>query len=504
MKGGNLLRPETALMASGGYPAAYRPASRPLRVPSTAPLSRAGNAARVPGSFPGLTPANTNAAVGGFGRALPIAGRLLPLIGYALLLWELWKLYNDFLAFQNAVGLASGWQRTRTHCGGAEDWFGPNNLPDGFCNLNTSNPGVTCPDLSAEVGIIGAHSGVTSYACLGPDPVFTTRVNYRPSFGYQRLSGTEPWRNPDEVSPGILPTPARAPINPLPAIIPQVLPEAAPAPGTPQPEPAPVPYNFVPWLPTESPVHSPIRGPSRPVRPRRNPYRVPRPVRRPTRRPTPNRRPHYPDRIPRPAPTEPPLTEPRRDPWFIPFPEIPPLADDDLGVEPSPETTPEPIPAPSPELVPSSNVEFLPGRKPRVRRGFHRLRRPGKRTREKKIFFGTSREYFVVRGINSATEYCDFVDALYDALPQEIRDRVEADRGKLPEWFHRSPGMNVPCHVKAQAVWENLNALDGHKALTNLALNQVIDFVFGRAGKAAGEVGRAIGAPVGLGTGPAL
>lgn len=504
-------------MAGGGYPAAYRNASRPLRMPSLPPLSSAANAARVPGTFGAMPAANSNVARGyasSAARALPIAGRLLPLIGYGLLLYELWKLSQQFADQLRQAGdeTLAGWSHT-LHC--PENYTHVCNVtgvPDGSTYYAAGSAawhcGLRCQ--THRTPILPPFTGrlIVSRWARADQPVFK-RANLveqwtRASADIGSDVPSRPWRVPDVL---FQPSPL-----PLPGVMPQVLPEAAPAPGTPVPDPVPVPWAFVPWLPTESPTRVPIRGPSRPVRPRPNPYRYPRP--RPTetpaereerRRRAREREEKRRRRGPRPPrPTRPPRVEPQRPPLYIPFPEVPPLEEEETGALPGPGRDVYPEPGLAPELVPSSRLELRPGFKPRVSRTPHRRQRPGRRTRERKVILSWGNHLVFARGVNAATEFCDFVDAIYQSLSQRTRDRIEADRPQVPDWFYRSGGMNLPCHEKAWAVFWNLQHADLNEAIKNLIANQIIDFVFGRAGKAAGEVGRAIGSPVGLATGPAL
>lgn len=478
-------------MAGGGYPAAYRDASRPLARP-TGPLSSPGwTAPRVPGTFPGLNPANQNfPKPSTIGRALPIAGRLLPLIGYGLLLWELWKLWQELAeTFAQPQGRTlRGWSKVRSHCSGRDDFIALSGLlPEGYCPGNQA---------MQPLANVAAHTQVTTAQDNGPHFFGAPWRAAWPVSGYSRPNTSVGDNFLSDVRKGPGYVPQLEPL-PLPAVIPQVLPEAAPAPGTPVPDPAPVPHAFAPYLPDVNPVGDPIRGPI--VRTQ------PRPNRRPYRRT-------------------------RRGPIFIPFPDIEIIGDtpDELP-EPSP-SDPHPVPAPGglplpdagprPDTVPGVRVRFQPDAKPEPEPFRHRLAPPVVRTKERKVILTLNGRHAVARGISATTEYCDVVDAIYRALPKHIRDAVERESSsdkatkETPWWFvKRDPAgrgdqnpdrRDVACQNKAAAIGAFFDEVDLNQAFHNLMEEQILDIVIGRLGKAAGEVGRAIGAPVGLGTGPAL
>lgn len=291
--------------------------------------------------------------------------------------------------------------------------------------------------------------------------------------------------------------------------MPQVDPWSSPAPGTEQEvTPRPAPWGFVPELPDYAPDGTPVRGPARPRRVRPAPVR---PQTKPGRYPR-RRRKNAPDPYKRNIPKWRQPAQPVYDPWFPADPsdipvvswpdgtpvEVPGISlpgDDSL---PGPVLIPVPGPAPSPSgvgdgvvpAVPSTSVEFARGRQPTVKETTHYYRKAPKHTREKKTVWkhrGT-----VLGVVNPWTEFCDIVDALYKALPKELR------------WEHKKSfwqrGLRTPrCQDKAVFVWAHTDQLDAAKAIEGLIDNEIKDRIFGTLSqgqaKSASELGRAPALP---------
>lgn len=407
--------------------------------------------ARRGSSGPGTFARRPLGSPGGIGRAVPkplptptitpriplplAAGRLIPLLGLALSLWELWKLYNEWINWNNSGLTLNGWSRTDNGCGRSDFSWNPG--LDATCATYTSAPtgipNVTCAQAKAG-GFIGTNdmtgqNTATSYQCFGTHPVFNTRVTYGPAARWNRdVAGLGD--NVPAAPRRAIPRPELDPdADPhfIPRFIPQADPWSAPPPGemfAPSPGYSPVPYEYVPYLPSVSPGGEPVRGPVPPSRPRpqRNPFRGPivKPIptrTRPNRTPSPWVRPRGPWDVPAPNPSEPqelprptPRPRPRTDP--DPGEQVHPEPQTSTGGEPDGNGPPRTV------NIPASRITW-PTRGPTryEPRTFHRARPPGKFTKEKK---GPVRYPF--KFVNPWTEACEAIDSVYKALPKKVRD----------------------------------------------------------------------------------
>lgn len=99
-------------------------------------------------------------------------------------------------------------------------------------------------------------------------------------------------------------------------------------------------------------------------------------------------------------------------------------------------------------------------------RGKHALRPPRRDERERK--FQDKKDILRValaRWGMAPTEWVDLIDALYAALPKEIRS-LDRNHGTV--------------YRRARAVWENLDRLDVPSAVRNVVLNEIEDRIIGR------------------------
>lgn len=120
--------------------------------------------------------------------------------------------------------------------------------------------------------------------------------------------------------------------------------------------------------------------------------------------------------------------------------------------------------------------------------------RPPPRVKEKKYVASLSQGHIIARIANVVTEGNDFVNAVYDALPDDVKRK----------WHSR-------LDTRLKVIFENFHRLDLTDVLVNILENQVEDLAFGTAGKYLGKATRkdqertgGRGRPVGYGTGPAL
>lgn len=116
-------------------------------------------------------------------------------------------------------------------------------------------------------------------------------------------------------------------------------------------------------------------------------------------------------------------------------------------------------------------------------------------TREIKFTVGALPGAGVYLGVvNFVTEFSDLVNALYNALPRDLR---------LKPHFYRDPISGkwrtqiVSPTQKLEVVYNNWKDLDGLKALRNVVVNEAGDRLYGTAGKLKGELLRKTGVPTG-------
>lgn len=156
-----------------------------------------------------------------------------------------------------------------------------------------------------------------------------------------------------------------------------------------------------------------------------------------------------------------------------------------------------------PSVVPAVgvivNISPVPWTPPvvAVHPGGHHVAPPPKGTKEQKRKMGSGALAAVMAAVNGITEGVDLLNALYNALPSNLRWYYNEGR-----WWQK----NRTPQDKAKALWDNLDQLDLSSALQNIVREQIGDLVAGRFGAALGEGSRVgtPGRPVGLGTGPAL
>lgn len=492
-------------------------------------------------------------------------GRFLPLVGVALSLWELWKLWEEL---QISLG-----------AGGQGAWQGPY----GTCTQGSNVWGLAASNNCAQwLSLAGKPAGpafdgvgwwtvgffVTYepnlFGFLGPhvkDGVYYLQP------GGAGLNPTTPFQS----APQALPLPRVEPHDDphfVPRFIPQADPWAAPPPNemfAPSPGYNPVPYEYVPYLPSVSPAGEPIRGPvpGPRTRPQRNPFRPPivKPIPtrrvRPNRTPTPWVRPRGPWDVPAPDPSEPrelprPRWKPRHDPTGEP--------DEEVDQTPAPSEGGEPTDGAPPRTIniPASRWE-IPARGPTRYNpeGYHRAVPPKRYTKEKK---GPVRYPF--KFVNPATEACDVINSVYKALPRKVRDlyghkdadctkyegggRVVSDKTKearknkdrkraakgrrpvdpakreaaaqrhearraafrrtLPNWLKPKDPCKpeLSCQAKAGIIYRELDRLNPDVALRNLAKDNLVDLAIGVLSKGGIPLNEALGRPVGVGAGPAI
>ncbi|QXP07813.1 MAG: hypothetical protein [Arizlama microvirus] len=163
-----------------------------------------------------------------------------------------------------------------------------------------------------------------------------------------------------------------------------------------------------------------------------------------------------------------------------------------------------PRPAPNPEMLPETGigrerataprvwprvdvaVTITPGRPPGLSvRPAARPKPPGRDVKERKFNGpgGAARLGYVlaVSAFDKVTEAQDFIDAVFEALP----DSIQARYGDRPQ-------------DRVQAIWNHADQLDVAQAITNVLLNQAEDFIIGGSQGLAGDRLDSVGARRGL------
>lgn len=80
--------------------------------------------------------------------------------------------------------------------------------------------------------------------------------------------------------------------------------------------------------------------------------------------------------------------------------------------------------------------------------------------------------------LDGLSEAADIVDAVYEALPDDVRDRWKCDGGRGPvDNFGQYGVSHADC--KLQALWHNWHRLDAEQAVVNIVKNELQDRVYG-------------------------
>jgi len=298
-----------------------------------------------------------------------MALRLFPYIGWGLLVWDLWNLYNS--------------------------WSPP---PTGNkCENPRGTPEVWywCPHQHCLGDFRGVWADPARRQWSSGNNVLRHGNWYAPGDDYAMPIE---WWGPYTGDPGFPPLPP-SPLEPLPI---EVIPTLPPV----------LPYPIVPWVPIAVPPLAPQplpipRPPWVPVFP--NPEQPPGPE---------------PVIIPpwAPQPSYPPVTTPGEIPgwWENPRP----------GANPNPNPnpwTPPPVGANDPDVTPQPNVRPRRSRFPRPRHETKpepvRARRPGRGTKERKLGATAGQRRALGLLASGISEGFDLLDALHDALPKEFQGK---------------------------------------------------------------------------------
>lgn len=118
---------------------------------------------------------------------------------------------------------------------------------------------------------------------------------------------------------------------------------------------------------------------------------------------------------------------------------------------------------------------------------------PPPRTKERKLASGTIGR-FLWNALNPITEFFDFIDVLFWALPQKIRARA---------WYLNGRRQLNP-YQKAELLYKHWHEVDVQKAVQNYIYAQAQDYFYGRLGQLVGKSTQVIAPhrPIGIGAGP--
>lgn len=413
-----------------GYPAAYRNGA----VPRASGLSKARPLGNIP--FPSRLPAvppypaNNNFVFKRFAKqVIPrLLPRLIPGIGWALTGYEIWKWANARPVTYSPVGFnyvttqeCFGGVVARTHYK-----LGANQLGQPQCCVQPDIGWTTAPPASWFNGTSNVREGAHTPTISAP--------NNWAQHGYWRANAVGPY--------GLATVPARAPTYD-PVYVPEV--------------PA--------WAnPGALPIHKPVPTP----KPKPFHRALPAPGQQPSQQPEPWHRPG----VTNPMPIVFPLPA---FPFPVTLPPLRPVPTPGGAVNP---WVPGPVPLPP-------NVTLTPGQPPRTSPPGSRREPPGRRVKEKKLNIRNVVNPLVHVALNFATEGMDFVEAMWEAIPKELRTQPGHDR-------------KVSTKDKFADVWEHLDQINLGEAVEKFVNNQFEDFISALGSKQVAKVSQGANITTGL------
>lgn len=171
---------------------------------------------------------------------------------------------------------------------------------------------------------------------------------------------------------------------------------------------------------------------------------------------------------------------------------------------PSPTTDPRPSPAGKPRPIAPPMIIGGPGTLPKTnpKPDGHNSTPPGPGEKERKTIANPKSGGLVSWAVGTVTESIDFIEALHDALPDDVKRHYYKDsKGK---WRRAKPSAST----MLKDLYKNFDKLDLNEALKNVIINQLQDAIIGKLGARAQKEAKPflelLGRPVGFGTGPAI
>jgi hypothetical protein len=134
----------------------------------------------------------------------------------------------------------------------------------------------------------------------------------------------------------------------------------------------------------------------------------------------------------------------------------------------------EPVLGTTAEIVSSSGKYHAPASRPR-----HRSVRPERGTKERKSKAGQLGNA-LARLLDKLSEGAEVVDAIYRALPDDVRKRWDKKNPPRPGDQMGQYGLEG-ADWKARAIWANADKLDVAKAIRNIIANEIEDKLYGEA-----------------------
>ncbi len=152
----------------------------------------------------------------------------------------------------------------------------------------------------------------------------------------------------------------------------------------------------------------------------------------------------------------------------------------------------KPDTAPAPAPVPHTIYEYLPtGRlRPGPRPGYARAARstpPKPGTKEIKTKVGKIAAK-ITSILDRISEGSEVIDAIYKALPKDVRKRWEKGRDLNRQGDQDGQYGVSGADWKVRAIWHNVTKIDVNTALRNIVLNELSDKLYGASHKARGEL----------------
>lgn len=135
-----------------------------------------------------------------------------------------------------------------------------------------------------------------------------------------------------------------------------------------------------------------------------------------------------------------------------------------------------------PSLVfpPNTGVVVNPSGQVSVQNQMHRNARPPRGTKERKIRVNMPIAIRLATKVAGfSTEALDFVDALYDALPDHAKPKRKRFKGADGKWHNAK----VSNKDKTEAVYKHFGRVDLDQAMHNLIVNQIEDMAYGKLGR---------------------
>lgn len=134
-----------------------------------------------------------------------------------------------------------------------------------------------------------------------------------------------------------------------------------------------------------------------------------------------------------------------------------------------------------------------------------RPRPPRAKEKESKVVLSPNSRTGIFQLVNPATEFADFVDAIWSALPKEARTRKDSYMLKTGEGKRVAVvTKDLTPQRKLADIYRHVDKIDWQAAVWNVFANEVKDRAWATIGKGLGLAARRAGKATGFGTGTAL